>query len=267
MTHPIAAADRAPAEGAERPARRRVDAERLRPLTAVAGWIGARALGAARALATAGRSIAGERGQETSPLVRQVFATGVRALPLVCAVGLGSGVAIVLQTGIMAPPPSGELGRMLVVVVLRELSPLVTAIVVAGHSGAGLTGLAASEPEAPAWPRIGALAIATPVLTIYFAAVAVTGGYLVSQLLTLRTFEAVRAGLVQELAPSDLVLFLVKTAGLGAIVGLCALRAGRRPADEDAPGRAFAATLLVAMLYSGAVTVAFYLWRGPPLPP
>jgi ABC-type transporter Mla maintaining outer membrane lipid asymmetry permease subunit MlaE len=136
--------------------------------------------------------------------------------------------------------------------------------------GAALTADAHADPDSPAWPRVGGVMIAMLVLTVYFAVVAMTGGYLVSQLLTLRSFEAVRSGLQQELGAADLALFAVKALGLGAIVALSARRAARNPTESvgsEAVGRAFVASLLAAMLYSGAVTVAFYLWRGPPLPP
>ena len=202
-----------------------------------------------------------------SGVVQEVFATGVQALPLVCVVGAGAGAGIVLQTGIMAPPPSGELGRMLVVVVLRELTPLVTAIVVAGHSGAAL----ATDHQRAGASRVLGMVVSVLALTVYFGAVAIVAGYLTSQLLTLRSFDAVRDGLQQELRLLDLPLFLVKSAGLGAIVALSAQPApaeGRSTQPIAAlVRRAFATSVLACMAYSGAVTFAFYALVGPPAPP
>jgi len=205
---------------------------------------------------------------ETGALTRRIFVCGVQALPLVCIVAAGSGAAIVLQTGIMAPPPSGELGRMLVVVVLRELTPLVTAIVVTGHCGP----LIASDADDGGSPRLLGTMISMLALTVYFGAVAILAGYLTSQLLTLRSFEAVQDGFQQELRWLDLPLFVLKGAGLGAIVGACSRsRPGDQrtsPADVAASARrAFAASVVACMAYSGCTTMLFYAVVGAPAPP
>lgn len=202
-------------------------------------------------------------------LVRQVYATGVRTLPLAWVVAFGAGAAIVLQTTMAPEPPSSEFGRMLVVVVVRELAPLFSALLVAGSAGATLC--AESRDGSPDWPRVLGSAIAVVCLAVHFAAVAMLGGFLVSQLLTLRTFEAVRSGLEQELAWFDLPLFVVKAGGLGAIVATIACRlplAGRSTtALAAAMGRMFTLALLVCALYSAGITGALYAWLGAPPPP
>ena len=212
-------------------------------------------------------ALGASRDGAASGVVQEVFATGVQALPLVCVVGAGAGAGIVLQTGIMAPPPSGELGRMLVVVVLRELTPLVTAIVVAGHSGAAL----ATDHRGVGASRVLGMVVSMLALTVYFGAVAIVAGYLTSQLLTLRSFDAVRDGFQQELRVLDLLLFFVKGAGLGAIVAWSAQRGPAENASTQpiavSVRRAFATSVLGCMAYSGAVTLVFYALVGPPAPP
>ncbi len=72
-------------------------------------------------------------------LTLQVLFTGFEALPLVSAVALLLGSSIVFQTSLMVPGADGALlGKILVAVVLRELAPLITAIVVAGRSGTAI---------------------------------------------------------------------------------------------------------------------------------
>jgi phospholipid/cholesterol/gamma-HCH transport system permease protein len=227
--------------------------------------LGAAAIGLFR---LARRALSTGEADAPGALTQQIFVCGVQALPLVCVVAAGSGAAIVLQTGIMAPPPSGELGRMLVVVVLRELTPLVTAIVVTGHSAA----MIATETQRRGASHVLGTIVSMLALTVYFGVVAILAGYLTSQLLTLRSFEAVKGGFQQELRWLDLPLFVVKGAGLGAIVGRCARsRPGASPGSPTEIAvwsrRAFTASLVGCMAYSGCATVVFYALVGPPAPP
>jgi phospholipid/cholesterol/gamma-HCH transport system permease protein len=228
-----------------------------------------------------------------SLLVRHLALSGVRALPLVLVVAMGSGAAIVLQSTMAPTPPSAEFGRMLVVVVLRELSPLLTALVIAGHSGTALTAelrptelslltssgtpghvraISGNQPMPLLWPRILATALANFVLAVYFAAAAMLSAMLVSRALTIRTLSAVQSGLEHELAVFDLPLFLVKTLGLGAIVGAFACRfavEARRIPVEIAHGasRSFVYSLLACTVYSAGISFAVYAVVGAPPPP
>ena len=212
-------------------------------------------------------------------VARHVFVSGVRALPLVCVVAFGTGAAVVLQ-GMMAPsPPSGEFGRMLVVVMIRELAPLLTAVLMAGHSATAMAAemqpieLALSAEKRPRiWPRMMGTSVASIALAVYFAAVAIFGAYVVSQIVTLRTFDAVREGLQQELAWFDAPLFLLKCGGLGAIVGWFGCRfalSAKSSPQEIARGasRAFVSSLMAGAVYSIGITFILYAFIGRPLPP
>ena len=237
------------------------------PERAVA-WVGRQAIAGARRIERLFVSTdhASAASDARSIVLRQVLLSGVRALPLVAVVATGTGAAMVLQTTMAPTPPSGEFGRMLVAVVLRELAPLLTTVLVAGHSG----GVMACEfrPREALWPRIAGTMLAVWTLAIHFAAIAMLAGYAVSRSLTLRTFDAVRAGFVQELAWFDAPLFLLKTAGLGAIVGFAACRAARLSATREAvASRAFVGALLAGSGYSIGITVILYAFVGAPAPP
>lgn len=202
---------------------------------------------------------------------RQLFQSGVRALPLVCVVAFGTGGAIVLQTTMAPTPPSGEFGRMLVVVVLRELAPLLTATLIAGHSGTAMAADLRHHPSA-AHPRVLAIAIAVFALSIYFAMVAMLGGYMVSAAFTLRTVDAVHAGLQQELGWLDLPLFVLKTGGLGWLVGSLAHKNATTAKDDpvqiaEGASRTFVRSLLYGAVYSASLTFVLYLITGAPQPP
>jgi ABC-type transporter Mla maintaining outer membrane lipid asymmetry permease subunit MlaE len=122
------------------------------------------------------------------------------------------------------------------------------------------------------WPRIAATSIASLALAIHFAAVAIIGAFLVSQLVTLRTFDAVREGLQRELAWFDLPLFAGKSLGLGMIVGWfgChfAIEARSSPSEiARASSRAFVSSLMAGAVYSIGLTIVLYAIIGAPQPP
>ena len=71
--------------------------------------------------------------------VRQIFYTSFQALPIIGAVALFVGTTLTAQTELLGGALQRETaGKILVAVVLRELAPLVTAIIVAGRSGTAI---------------------------------------------------------------------------------------------------------------------------------
>lgn len=205
--------------------------------------------------------------------MQHAYITGVSTLPLIMTIALGVGSAMVLQTTMAPTPPSSELGRMLVVVVMRELAPLLTAVVIAGHWGRALSmDLRSGRPlDMASWPRIMGTMVASSALAVYFAVSGMLGAYLMSQALTVRTFDAVREGFHMELAWFDLPLFAVKTGGLGAIVAWLGSREARRagtPADvAEASSRVFVRALMLGGVFSIGLTMALYALTGAPAPP
>lgn len=214
----------------------------------------------------------------------QILFTGVDAVSLVSIVGLLMGTTIIIQTSLIAPGAGGEvLGSILVAVVIRELAPLLTAIIVAGRSGTAiatelgnmkvnaeidaLASLGIDVPRYVVWPRVLASVVSVLVLTVYFAAIAVGGGYIVSMLVASPTFGSLRSGFAAALEPLDLVLFVVKGTGLGLLVGWVSchygLQVGSSPTEVPMQAsRAVVLTLVSCVAYSTAVTVLYYWTTG-----
>lgn len=219
----------------------------------------------------------------------QILFTGVDAVSLVSIVGLLMGTTIIIQTSLLAPGAGGELlGRILVAIVIRELAPLLTAFIVAGRSGTAiatelgnmkvnseidaLASLGIDVPRYVVWPRIIGTVVSVLVLTVYFAAIAVGGGYIVSLLVASPTFGSLRAGFTAALVPLDLALFFAKGAGLGLLVGWLSchfgLEVGSSPTEVPLQAsRAVVMTLVVCVAYSTLVTVLFYGLVGVPVAP
>ncbi len=217
--------------------------------------------------------ISAEPSTGYSQFMEHAYITGVSTLPLVMMIALGVGAAMVLQTTMAPTPPSSELGRMLVVVVMRELAPLLTAVVIAGQWGRALSlDLGAARPRnVSSWPRITGTMVASCALAVHFAISGMLGAYGMSQALTVRTFDAVRAGFHMELAWFDLPLFVLKTGGLGGIVAWLGSREARgaeTPAEvAEAASRVFVRSLLLGGMFSIGLTLLTYALVGAPAPP
>lgn len=220
-------------------------------------------------------------------LLNQVFYTGFQALGLVSMIGALLGVTIVIQTELMVPSTDSSLiGKVLVAVVLRELSPLITAIVVAGRSGTAiatelgnmkvsseilaLSSLGIDPPRFIVMPRLVAAAVSVAVLMVYFAAVVFLGTVGAGLLLADASPDALYNGISAALTVYDFPLFLVKGVGLGVIVGWLSCHYGLevRSSPTEVPqmaSRGVVMSLLGCVAYNTLVTAVFYFTVGPPL--
>jgi phospholipid/cholesterol/gamma-HCH transport system permease protein len=222
----------------------------------------------------------GAREVVRSLTMRQIFYTSFQALPMISIVALFVGSTLTAQTEILGGPLQRETaGRILVAVVVRELAPLVTAIIVAGRSGTaiatelgvmrvnkeilGLASMGIDPPRFLVWPRLVATSVGVPLLTIYFSAMAVLGGNITAFLIDRHGLAELQYGAMLALSPADLPFILVKTVGLGAIVGwMCSyygLDVGVSSTEvPQKASRAVVQTLLACIIYNAVVTILFY---------
>jgi phospholipid/cholesterol/gamma-HCH transport system permease protein len=131
-------------------------------------------------------------------LIKQVYVTGVLSLPIILTAGLFVGMVLGLQGyNVLVDYNSEEaVGTMTALSLLRELGPVVAALLFAGRAGSALTaeiGLMKSTEQLSALemmaidplkfiyaPRFFAALIALPLLTLMFTGLGIFGGYLVA---------------------------------------------------------------------------------------
>jgi len=134
-------------------------------------------------------------------LVRQLYNVGVLSMLIIIVSGLFIGMVLGLQGYLVLTTYSAEtsLGMLVALSLLRELGPVVTALLFAGRAGTALTAeiglmkageqLAAMEMMAVSpvrrilAPRFWAGVITMPLLAAVFSAVGVIGGWIVGVLL------------------------------------------------------------------------------------
>lgn len=130
-------------------------------------------------------------------LIKQLYSVGVQSLLIIMVSGLFIGMVLGLQGFIILTTYGAEnaIGMMVALSLLRELGPVVTALLFAGRAGSALTaeiGLMKATEQLSSMemiavdplrrvvaPRFWAGVISMPLLTIIFVAVGIWGGSVV----------------------------------------------------------------------------------------
>ena len=130
-------------------------------------------------------------------IIKQIHIVGVQSLLIIVISGLFIGMVMALQgyTILVDYGAEGSLGPMVALSLLRELGPVVTALLFAGRAGSALTaeiGLMKATEQLSSLemmavdplrrviaPRLWAGIISMPMLALIFSAVGILGGHLV----------------------------------------------------------------------------------------
>ena len=164
---------------------------------------------------------------------RQIYFSGMEGLKLVVALGLLAGAAVATQaTALLGNDDLSVKG--LVWVLVGELGPLLAAIIVIARSSvaiaaelslmqirdetAHLSMMHIPPLDYLVVPRIAALTLSVVVLTIYFQAVAVTGGIAVSAMFQNVSFSAQVGRFHELIATADLVVAGLKSLCFGLAI-------------------------------------------------
>jgi phospholipid/cholesterol/gamma-HCH transport system permease protein len=215
--------------------------------------------------------------------LRQVYFTAVQALKVVTVISLALGTVIIVQIGTQLSFLGGGIEfivPILVLVLFREVGPLLTAIIVIGRSGTAIATelgniVIAHELEAievmginPVYfivtPRIIGVTVAVICLTIVFITVGLLGGFWVSKLILPITFPAFLQELEIALTASDLLFAFLKSLIFGLLISLTCTYYGltvRYSLIEvpQAATRGVVSAMLFCFGTNALLTVLFYL--------
>jgi phospholipid/cholesterol/gamma-HCH transport system permease protein len=171
-------------------------------------------------------------------LIEQLDHVGVNSILLVLLVGFFAGTIIAWQaayqfTGMIS---LDVLGGQVVRVSVMEMGPVLTALVIAGRIGASMTAeigtmvvtqqvdalrtLALDPVRYLVLPRVLALVIMMPVLTMFSDIVAILGAYLVSGYFLDITYQAFLESIHTFFQTRDLLGGLVKSCIFGMLISL-----------------------------------------------
>lgn len=221
---------------------------------------------------------------EFSEIKKHMDELGVKTLPIVSVTGFIIGLVLAMQSQPVLVRFGAEsfLPSMVALSVVRELGPVITALIFAGRVSSGIGAelgsmrvteqIDAMEVSAIhpfkflVVTRILACTLILPMLTIYVIFLAVFGGFLATLLLQNMNLSLYINSVVKSLQFSDLIPGVAKTFIFGYIVGLVGAYKGFN-ADNGTVGVGKASTssvvissLLILLVDMVLVRITIWLW-------
>lgn len=223
----------------------------------------------------------GRFGTGLTVLFKQILFTGVDALPLIAMVSLAIGGIIIIQSLTFLPRIGGEslIGKLLIIVIIRELGPILTSFIVIGRSGTAITTeignmVVSHEIEALeamgvdpiryiVIPRILGVTISLVGLNIYFTIFAIIGGYLVSKMVLVTSFPVFLQIILESMVLSDIAISLAKGFIFGILISLICTFQGFsvKLSSTEVPrmtSKAVVHAIAAVFLTDGIITFIYY---------
>lgn len=212
----------------------------------------------------------------------QIYFTGWQAMPLITVLALATGGITIIQSATqLSLLGSAEMvGNLMVMIIVRELGPLITALVVIARSGTAVASEVGSmrvnrEIEALeslginplsyiVFPRILGGVISVLCLAFYFNAIALIGGFLVTRLINDMPFVFYTDSLARAFAIEDVYLFILKNGFSGMIIFVVSCYQGMlvQQSPHEVPQvttKAVVNSIIYCVLFNLAATTLFYL--------
>lgn len=198
-------------------------------------------------------------------ILEQLEQVGVRSLSIVNLTAAFMGMVLALQMGNFLAKFGAQIfvSRIVGISLLREMAPVLTALMVGGRVGAGITAelgsmkvteqidairsLGADPIKKLVVPRMIALLVMLPLLAVIADAVGIAGGCLISVTELQTSVEYYATSLLQALVFSDLLSGLGKAVFFAYFIGIIACRNGMNVSGgADGVGRATTATVVAS---------------------
>lgn len=228
-----------------------------------------------------GRFIAGRRVGRKA-LTMQILFTGVDALTVIATISVGIGAVIVIQ-GLSVLPQFGQgqlIFSILIIVITRELGPILTALIIAARSGTAIAtelGNMVISHEVEAYtvtgvnpiqylavPRFIGVTFSTFLLNLYFNIFGLFGSFIVTQLVNPIGLQEYFNGLLGTIQIDDVISSVVKSIVFGAIIALVATFHGfavERSSTEVpvAAIRSVGQSIMLLILANAVITLIYYV--------
>lgn len=175
-----------------------------------------------------------------------LYKSGTRALPVTALVGFLIGVTISYLSALQLKIFGADafIVNILGISIIRELGPVLVAVLVAGRSGSAMTAqigvmrvteeidalvvMGISRTQRVILPKVAALALAMPLLVLWISAAALTGGMLAANLQLDLSLAFFIESLPRAVPLANLTIGLCKGVVFGFIVALIACHFGLR---------------------------------------
>jgi phospholipid/cholesterol/gamma-HCH transport system permease protein len=181
-----------------------------------------------------------------SEIMKQMYLAGIQSMSVTFLVALFIGMVLALQTGMSLKPLGMEsvVANITGVAMVREMGPLMTAIILAGRVGSSMAaeiGTMRVSEEIDAleimsinpvrflvMPRVVALTLMTPILTIFANVIGISGAALVSNTQIGINYEQFYRDCFDYIQFRDLYSGLAKSFVFGVLVAVISCSEGMR---------------------------------------
>jgi phospholipid/cholesterol/gamma-HCH transport system permease protein len=210
----------------------------------------------------------------TDDILLQMDIIGVGSLPIVVLTGFFSGAVMALQMSraLATYGATGQVGPIVAITLVRELGPVLSALLVAGRNGSGIASelgsmkvteqidamraLGTDPIQKLVTPRVIATAVMLPLLTIISDYVGLVGGFIVSYFMLNITGGQYWTGAYQALVWNDLVQGLLKPFVFALVISLVGCFYGMRTTGgTQGVGRATTQAVVVASVWIFVITL------------
>jgi phospholipid/cholesterol/gamma-HCH transport system permease protein len=215
-------------------------------------------------------------------LVLQILFTGVEAMSIVALIALAFGAVIIVEGGTVLPRfgQTSLLYSILIVVITRELGPILTAFIIIARSAPAIAtelGNMVVSHEIEAYmsvginpiaylvvPRVLGVTLSVMVLTIYFNFFGLVGSFLVAQLIHPIPFVEYFSALLRTLQLRDIISTVLKSVVFGVIISVVATYQGFKVSASvtEIPRSAIKAVgqgFVLCFLADALITLIYYV--------
>jgi len=221
---------------------------------------------------------------EFRQIVQQLYSIGYRSLSLVSVVGLVIGAVLTMQSRPTMQKFGAEafIPAMVAISVMRELSPVLISVIMAGRVAAGIGAelgsmraseqidamdVAALDPfRYLVFTRIVACMIALPILTIYSDFLALLGSFLVQKIDAGTSLNLFVTSVMNSVRFSDFVPGVLKTIFFGFTIGVVGCyegynsKGGTEGVGKAATDAVVTSSLLIILQDVVFVKITLMLW-------
>jgi phospholipid/cholesterol/gamma-HCH transport system permease protein len=200
-------------------------------------------------------------------IAMQLYVTGIKSLGVITVVAFFTGMILALQTGLELRRFGQEvnIGTAVMVVMIREMGPFMTGLIIAASVGSAIAAqlgtMTVSEEIAAlevmsinpdrflVMPRLVALAVMMPILTVYTNILGILGGGIVGSTQLGVAFHAYVDNATRYAEIKDLYVGLLKAFVFGIIIATVACYQGMSTTEGAVGvGRATRKTVIISFL-------------------
>ena len=204
----------------------------------------------------------------TDDIFLQMDIIGVGSLPIVILTGFFSGAVMALQMSraLATYGATGQVGSIVAITLVRELGPVLSALLVAGRNGSGIASelgsmkvteqidamraLGTDPIQKLVTPRVIATAVMLPMLTVISDFVGLIGGFVVSYFMLNITGSQYWNNAYQAIVWNDLAQGLLKPFIFALVIALVGCFYGMRTSGgTQGVGRATTQAVVVASVW------------------